>query len=355
MSPVLELGNAKGQLDLEDLRDLPLPDDDSALHVMEQFRLSWAAEITRASSNDTEPNLARALWKAYYLDFCKAGILKLIHDIFQFVGPQVLNGLILYIRTQDAPLWHGIGLTLAVTSAQIAMSITLRHYYFICYRVGLRIRTAVITAIYRKALTVAANRKSVGEITNLMSVDAQRLQDIVTYLHSLWYSVLQIGLALFFLWLQMGVSILAGVLVIVLSIPLTAVSAGFMGRLQQTLMTAKDKRIEVNNEVLGNMKVVKLQAWEKPFQDKLENLRKIELSHLFWYLVGRMFTYLTFSAVPLTISIATFGTYVMLGNRLDVASALTSLALFEILQIPLLTFPQTVNGMVEANVALVAH
>ena len=352
LSPMLELANAKGRLDVEDVREIPLPYEDSTAHVMEQFRKSWAAEVQRASSHDTEPTLVRTLWNAYYLDFCRAGILKFIHDIFQFVGPQVLNGLIFYIRTPDAPIWHGIGLTLVVTSAQIVMSITLRHYYFTCYRVGLRIRTAVITSIYRKALTVAGNRKSVGEITNLMSVDAQRLQDIVTYLHSLWYSLVQIGLALFFLWQQMGVSILAGVFVILLSIPLTAVSASYMGRLQQTLMIAKDKRIEVNNEVLGNMKIVKLQAWEKPFQEKLEYLRKVELNHLFWYLVGRMFTFLTFSAVPLTISIATFGTYVLLGNTLDVASALTSLALFEILRFPLFMLPQTINGMVEANVAL---
>ena len=352
LSPLLERGNTKRRLDLDDLRDLPLPHDDSTAHVMDQFRRSWAEEVQRTSSKGSVPTLARVLWNAYYIDFCNAGILKLIHDIFQFVGPQVLKGLIIYIRTPNAPMWHGIGLTLIVAAAQIIMSITLRHYYFTCYRVGLRIRTAVITAIYRKSLVVAPSHKAVGEITNLMSTDAQRVQEIVTYLHSLWYSILQIVLALLFLWQQMGVSILSGVLVIILSIPLTALSASYMGRMQQSLMAAKDKRMEVINEVLGNMKVVKLQAWEVPFRQKLEYLRKIELYHLLWYLVGRMFTFLTFAAVPLTISVATFGTYVLLGNKLDVATALTSLALFEILRFPLFMFPQTMNGMVEANVAL---
>jgi ATP-binding cassette subfamily C (CFTR/MRP) protein 1 len=352
LSPVLELSNAKGRLDVDDLRIIPLPFDDSTSHVTDQFQKSWAAEVERAASLDIEPTLLRALWGAYYLDFCKAGFLKFVHDLLQFVGPQVLNGLVTYIRTPDAPLWHGLSLTLIVTVAQIIMSITLRHYFFTCYRVGLRLRTAVVTAIYQKALVIAGNRKSVGEITNLMSVDAQRLQDIVTSLHSIWYSCLQITLAVFFLWQQMGVSILSGVFVIILSGPLTAISAGYMGRLQKDLMISKDKRIEVNNEVLGNMKIVKLQAWEKPFQEKLEGLRSRELNHLFWYLVGRMFTFLTFSAVPLCISLATFGTYVLLGNKLDVASALTALALFEILRFPLYMLPNTINSMVEANVAL---
>lgn len=43
--------------------------------------------------------------------------------------------------------------------------------------VGYRVRTALISAIYRKALTIsnAAKRNTtVGEIVNLMAVDAQR-------------------------------------------------------------------------------------------------------------------------------------------------------------------------------------
>jgi ABC-type multidrug transport system fused ATPase/permease subunit len=352
LSPVLEIGNVKGRLDVEDLKTLPLPQDDTTSHVMEQFRQSWEAEKVRAMAMNKDPKVVRALWNAYYLDFCKAGFLKLVHDLLQFVGPQVLYHLIEFLRTPGSPMWYGLSLTLGVTAAQLLMSLTLRHYFFVCYRVGLRLRTAVIMAVYQKALVLADSRKSVGEITNLMSVDAQRLQDMISYLHSVWYSFLQIGLAIFFLWQQLGVSILAGVLVIILSIPLTAVTANMMGKLQKELMTSKDKRIEVNNEVLGQMRVVKLQAWEKPFQEKLEALRGVELTKLLHYLIGRMLTFLTWSAVPLTISITTFGTYAILGNKLDVASALTALALFEILRFPLFMLPSTINSMVEANVAL---
>ena len=119
LSPLLERGNTKRRLDLDDLCDLPLPHDDRTAQVMDQFRQSWAKEVRRASSNDAEPTLARVLWNAYYFDFCNAGILKLIHDLFQFVGPQALKGLIIYIRTPNAPMWHGIGLTLIVAASQI--------------------------------------------------------------------------------------------------------------------------------------------------------------------------------------------------------------------------------------------
>jgi ATP-binding cassette subfamily C (CFTR/MRP) protein 1 len=59
------------------------------------------------------------------------------------------------------------------------------------------------------------------------------------------------------------------------------------------------------------------------------------------------------SAVPLLIALTTFGTYVTIAGRvLDVASALTALALFEILRFPLFMLPFTINMIVEAFVSV---
>lgn len=50
-------------------------------------------------------------------------------------------------------------------------------------------------------ITNEAKRSStVGEVVNLMSVDAQRFMDLTTFLNMLWSAPLQIVLALFFLW-----------------------------------------------------------------------------------------------------------------------------------------------------------
>jgi hypothetical protein len=54
------------------------------------------------------------------------------------------------------------------------------------------------------------SRKSTGEISNLMSVDSTRLQELTPYLHAIWYSFYQIAVALYFLWQQLGPSCLAG-------------------------------------------------------------------------------------------------------------------------------------------------
>ena len=134
--------------------------------------------------------------------------------------------------------------------------------------------------------------------------------------------------------------------------PVTKAVAKYMGGLQRRLMTSKDKRVEVNCEVLGSMKVVKLQAWEVPFMDRIMNLRENELHQLFNYIVAESLSFMLWSAVPLAVALGTFAAYVISGHNLNVSTALTSLALFDILRFPLFMLPQIINRIVEASVSL---
>jgi len=358
MAPLMRLGNEKKKLDPEDIAKLPLPHDSRTDSLRGTFEDVWAEEIAKAKARggNSQPSLMMALARAFGFDCIVNGfILKFIHDSCVFVGPQVLNKMILFLGSDDKPLSYGLGLTLAVTISQLTMSFCLRHYFFKCYKFGLKVRTAVMVSVYEKALVLSAGERhtrSLGEITNLMSVDAQRLQDLTTYLHAVWFSFYQIGLALFLLWQQLGPSTLAGLAIICIMIPVTKAVAMYMGRLQKKVMTSKDQRVDVNSEVLGAMKVVKLQAWEGPFIDRITNLRDAELKDLFNYIVAQCASVMLWSAVPLTVSLSTFAAYVFSGNDLDVATALTSVALFDILRFPLFMLPQIINRIVEAGVSL---
>lgn len=68
----------------------------------------------------------------------------------------------------------------------------------------------------------SATRKesTVGETVNLMSADAQRFMDMANFVHQLWSSPLQIILSTVFLWGELGPSVLAGIAVMVLLIPI---------------------------------------------------------------------------------------------------------------------------------------
>ena len=296
--PLLRLGNSKEQLDPKDLDAFPLPPSCTTKTVSDAFEFYWNEEKNLARKSQEkgkkyEPSIAKCLFRAYGRDFLKAGFLKLIHDLNVFVGPIVLHGLIQFLRDQDAPLRRGLYLTAAVTISQTIMSFCLRHYFFKCYLCGLRMRTAIVVAVYKKALLLSSaerQRRTVGEILNFMTVDSQRIQDLTTYLHAIWYSVLQIGLSIYFLWQQLGPSCLGGVAIIFIMVPLNKVIAAWMGMLQKKLMKSRDLRVDINNEVLGNMKVIKLQAWEGSFQKRILALRNIELNQLYYYVMANSFS-----------------------------------------------------------------
>lgn len=58
------------------------------------------------------------------------------------------------------------------------------------------------------------------------------------------------------------------------------------------------------------------------------------------------------ATTPVLISILTFGTYVLLGNRLTAATVFTSMALLNMLIAPLNAFPWVLNGITEAWVSI---
>jgi ABC-type multidrug transport system fused ATPase/permease subunit len=59
-----------------------------------------------------------------------------------------------------------------------------------------------------------------------------------------------------------------------------------------------------------------------------------------------------YTFLPLAVAISTFTTYIALGHNLDVATALTSLALFEILRFPLFMLPMIISNLVESKVSV---
>ena len=75
-------------------------------------------------------------------------------------------------------------------------------------KVGLKFRAATITLIYHKALSVnlaTLSLFSTGEITNFMSVDANRIVNYVNSFHEFWSLPIQIVVSLVLLYLQVCV------------------------------------------------------------------------------------------------------------------------------------------------------
>ncbi|XP_054363501.1 multidrug resistance-associated protein 1 isoform X3 [Mirounga angustirostris] len=239
--------------------------------------------IVKSPQKEREPSLFKVLYKTFGPYFLMSFLFKALHDLMMFAGPEILKLLINFVNDQKAPDWQGYFYTALLFVSACLQTLVLHQYFHICFVSGMRIKTAVIGAVYRKALVItnsARKSSTVGEIVNLMSVDAQRFMDLATYINMIWSAPLQVILALYLLWLNLGPSVLAGVAVMILMVPLNAVMAMKTKTYQVAHMKSKDNRIKLMNEILNGIKVLKLYAWELAFKDKVLAIRQEELKVL---------------------------------------------------------------------------
>ncbi|XP_076072760.1 multidrug resistance-associated protein 1-like isoform X1 [Mytilus galloprovincialis] len=282
---------------------------------------------------------------------------KLLFDILQFISPLILRLLIRFTKDKEEYEWRGYLYSVLMFLVAVVQSLILHQYFHGAQLVGMRLRTSIIAAVYNKMLKLSSSARrtaTVGEIVNLMAVDAQRFMDLMTYFHTIWSGPFQIALSLYFLWQLLGPSILAGFGVMVLLIPINAVIAKKNRDLQMKQMRLKDSRIKLMNEVLNGIKVLKLYAWEPSFEKQILDIRNKEL------VVLRRMAYLnavvsfTWTTAPFLVSLVTFAVYVMIdpANILDADKAFVSLSLFNILRFPLSMLPQVISMLVQASVSL---
>lgn len=188
-----------------------------------------------------------------------------------------------------------------------------------------------------------------------MSIDTQRFMDLTQSLTSLWSSPFTVIVCQYFLWQYLGPASLAGLAVMLVTIPLDAVIAKLLKKLQISNLRNKDKRIRVMNEVLDGIKVLKLYAWESSFSKKIQDSRDVEIKTLKKIALYSAILTFVVTATPFFVAIASFGTYVMVDpvkNILTAEIAFVSMSFFNIMRQPLATLPFLIVQMIQAVVSL---
>ncbi|XP_011636993.1 multidrug resistance-associated protein 1 isoform X2 [Pogonomyrmex barbatus] len=294
--------------------------------------------------------------KAFGATFLFGAFLKLIQDVMTFISPQILKLLIGFIEGEES-MWKGYFYAALLLLTAMLQTLVLSQYFHRMFLVGLRIRTALIAAIYRKALRMsnsARKESTLGEIVNLMSVDAQRFMDLTAYINMIWSAPLQIVLALYFLWEVLGPAVLAGLAVMIILIPVNGLIANKVKTLQIKQMKSKDERVKLMNEVLNGIKVLKLYAWEPSFEQQILKIRVKEIQVLKEAAYLNAGTSFIWSCAPFLVSLVSFTTYVLIDekNVLDSTTAFVSLSLFNILRFPLSMLPMMIGNIVQAYVSV---
>ncbi|KAJ6635066.1 Metal resistance protein YCF1 [Pseudolycoriella hygida] len=288
------------------------------------------------SLRTTHGSVIPAIIKAYGLPFLHAGFLQLIIMALLFAQPFLLDELISFtIDAKTAPLWQGLLLTFSLFSVLFLSAIIHGQQLYRTSLTGMRIKTGLICAIYRKALRISIGTKkdtTVGEIVNLMSVDAQRFNEMTNFFHDVWSGPVIIGIAIWLLYRIIGVAVFAGLGVMILMIPVSGVLYSHLEKQQVGQMTVKDERVKIMNEILTGMKVLKLYAWEPSFEKLVASTRNKEMNILKKIAILNAGSYFSWTLTPFLVSIVSYVTFVLLGGKLTPNVAFVAVTLFNILQ-----------------------
>uniref|UniRef100_A0ACD5TR17 Uncharacterized protein n=1 Tax=Avena sativa TaxID=4498 RepID=A0ACD5TR17_AVESA len=354
MGPLFAVGYRK-TLDLDDVPDLD--HGDSVAGVLPLFKANLEALTGDGSGGQkvTAFKLTRALVRTVWWQIAVTALYALIYSLAIYVGPYLIDSLVQYLNGDERYAGKGKLLVVIFIAAKVCECLSKRHWFFRIQRAGIRARSALVSVVYQKGLSLSSSSRqsrSSGEMVNIISVDAGRVDLFSWYIHDLWLMPLQVAMALFILYSTLGVASLAAlgatVVVMLANVPPMQLQEKF----QQKLMECKDVRMKATSEILRNMRILKLQGWEMKFLSKIIDLRKTEESWLKKYLyTWTMATFVLWGA-PTFVAVVTFGACMLLGISLDSGKVLSALATFRVLQEPIYNLPDTISMIIQTKVSL---
>ena len=186
INPLIQLASVR-KIEEKDIWPCPKSED-----VKEQVQILWKAwydEVDKAEEQKRKPSLRNALWTGYGNRLLRAGIFQFFFMLFQLGQPFLVGELVGFVQNGDGGLRRGLGLTFGFAAVSLCSSICIAAALDSLRRLGVAVRCAAMMAVYEQALkltTSARMKNSVGQTTNLMSIDAEKLNIAVQFIHFLW-------------------------------------------------------------------------------------------------------------------------------------------------------------------------
>lgn len=350
LNPLFATG-IKKPLEQDEIPDVDTKDSAEYLSPVFQECLNQVKEKDAA----TNPSIYKTIFFFVRKKAAINALFAVTSAAASYVGPYLIDDFVNFLTERGTEsLGRGYLLALAFLCAKMIETIAQRQWIFGARQLGLRLRAALISHIYKKGLLLSSQSRqthSSGEIINYMSVDIQRITDFMWYVNIIWMLPIQISLAIYILKTNLGLGSLAALaatlMVMFCNIPITRIQKGF----QSQIMEAKDNRMKATSEVLRNMKILKLQAWDSQFLRKVESLRTIEYNCLWKSLRLSAISAFVFWGSPTFISVVTFGSCMLMGIQLTAGRVLSALATFRMLQDPIFNLPDLLSVIAQGKVS----
>uniref|UniRef100_A0AC11BKC5 Uncharacterized protein n=1 Tax=Ovis aries TaxID=9940 RepID=A0AC11BKC5_SHEEP len=356
LNPLFKIGHEQ-KLKQDDMYSV-LPEDRSQ-HLGEELQGHWDQEVKTAQKDAREPSLTKAIVKCYWKSCLVLGIFTFLEEGTRVVQPIFLGKMVSYIEnynsSDSAALHEAYGYAAGLSACVLVWAVLHHLYFYHIQRAGMRLRVAMCHMIYRKSLHLSSSamgKTTTGQIVNLMSNDVNRF-DQVMFLHYLWMGPLQAVAVTALLWMEIGMSCLAGMAVLIILLLLQSCFGMLFSSLRSKTAALTDDRIRIISEVITGIRTVKMNAWEKSFIDLITRLRRKEISRILKSSYLRGMNLASFFAISKIMIFVTFITNELLDNRISASQVFVVVTLIEALRFSsTLYFPMAVEKVSEAVVSI---
>ncbi|KAM7361614.1 putative multidrug resistance-associated protein lethal(2)03659 [Cochliomyia hominivorax] len=318
---------------------------------------SWEKELEKAANSKKRPSLLRAAMRVFGWRFALLGLILFLLELgLRTLQPLFLLGLIAYYSNEENNIQTAYLYAAGVILCS-ALNVFIMHPYMLgTMHTGMKIRVAMCSMIYRKALRLsksALGNTTAGQVVNLISNDVGRLDLVMIFIHYLWVGPAETMFITYLMYREIGIAAVFGVAFMLLFIPLQ----GWLGkktsvlRLRTALRT--DERVRMMNEIISGIQVIKMYAWEIPFGKMVAEARKKEINCIrkVSYIRGILLSFIMFlTRVSIFLSLVGF---VILNHFLTPEKAFVITAYYNILRTTMTVFfPQGISQLAEALVSI---
>ncbi|XP_067128842.1 ATP-binding cassette sub-family C member 4-like [Centruroides vittatus] len=262
------------------------------------FETEWKKELQKKNVSMLKASLRFVGWK--YLIVL---LLALIQQTVVIAGEAYLSGLT--VQCFDMKLGCNQYNIYLIVSGLFVMttiySIIYNINYYITDVYGMKLKIAFCTVIYRKAVRLSPSsleKANIGRTVNLLANDVSKFQNKIFCIPYLFTNPFCIVTVIATLWQYYGWTILVGFVPVFTFIPIQIALSKLYSKFRLQAAILGDERLNLLNEMIADMRLIKMYTWELPYATLIEKIRLKEMKKI------RMFLYTsgisTMSSYPIS-------------------------------------------------------
>ncbi|XP_063373553.1 ATP-binding cassette subfamily C member 4-like [Cydia amplana] len=333
---------------------------DNSGRLGDQLEQAWQKELEHADRNGSKPSLTKAIVRTFWFEYMLCGLIAgLLFIVLWPLIPYTLALFINYFSGEATPEAyrnaHIYNFLMNVCS--VITALMLNHLQLSQGAVGMRIRIACCSLLYRKILKLdrsGLSKTEPGQVINLMSNDVMRFDMVTLFLHYLWVMPVVVPVVSYLVWQHLRWATFAALLVIfVQTVLVQSYLSNRQGVLRGKIAKRTDERVKVMSELVNGVQVIKMYAWEKPFEKLVEKLRKMEVNFIMRTSMIKGFSTALSVFTERFILFAAVVTFVLMGGQIRAEITFSLVQYFNLLQLAAnIFFPMAMAFLAEAKVSV---